>query len=207
MTEYRSPVELVREFHITYGQIIRTESLFDVPEKTMRHSLIDEEVGELTDAYVDHDFVEVIDALADIVYVAVGMAITHGITLNLVNGPFLFLEPAHDTHFEEGTNIANRMISLNYALHKAQNVEEIKVALEDIIEYAYSVAAYYGVDLDEVLEEVQASNLSKLGRDENGENTVVLRREDGKILKGPDFFVPNIAGVLERQKERGLVTS
>jgi predicted HAD superfamily Cof-like phosphohydrolase len=207
MTEYRSPVELVREFHTTYGQVIRTEPLFDVPEKTMRHSLIDEEVGELTDAYADHDFVEVIDALADIVYVAVGMAITHGITLNLVNGPFLFLEPSHATSFEEGTNFANRMISLNYELHKAQTVGEIKIALEDIIEYAYSAAAYYGVDLDEILEEVQASNLSKLGRDENGDNTVVLRREDGKILKGPDFFVPNIAGVLARQKERGLVTS
>ena len=206
MTEYRSPVELVREFHTTYGQIIRTEPLFDVPEKVMRHSLIDEEVGELADAYVDHDFVEVIDALADIVYVAVGMGITHGITLNLVNGPFLFLEPAHSTHFEEGTNLANRMISLNYDLHKAQTTGEIKIALEDIIEYAYSVAAYYGVNLDEILEEVQASNMSKLGRDENGNNTVVLRRDDGKILKGEDFFVPNLAAVLERQKTRGLTT-
>ena len=45
-----------------------------------------------------------------------------------------------------------------------------------------------GMDLDSVLAEVQASNLSKLMPDGS-----VKLREDGKVLKGPHFFAPNIA--------------
>ena len=45
-----------------------------------------------------------------------------------------------------------------------------------------------GMDLDSVLAEVQASNLSKLMPDGS-----VKLREDGKVLKGPNFFQPNIA--------------
>ena len=48
-----------------------------------------------------------------------------------------------------------------------------------------------GIDLDAVLAEVQASNLSKLMPDGS-----VKLREDGKILKGPNFFDPNIARAL-----------
>jgi predicted HAD superfamily Cof-like phosphohydrolase len=43
-------------------------------------------------------------------------------------------------------------------------------------------------------EEVHASNLSKMGRDGKP-----VYREDGKVLKGPDFFVPNLAKVLENK--------
>ena len=45
-----------------------------------------------------------------------------------------------------------------------------------------------GMDLDSVLAEVQASNLSKLMPDGS-----VKLRDDGKVLKGPNFFAPNIA--------------
>lgn len=44
---------------------------------------------------------------------------------------------------------------------------------------------------DQIFQEVQNSNMSKLGEDGNP-----IYREDGKILKGPNYFKPNIEGIL-----------
>jgi len=46
--------------------------------------------------------------------------------------------------------------------------------------------------IEEVFQEIQASNMSKLGADGNP-----IYREDGKVMKGPGYFRPDIAGVLE----------
>ena len=61
-------------------------------------------------------------------------------------------------------------------------------ALADLIYVIYGMAIESGMDLDSVLAEVQASNLSKLMPDGS-----VKLREDGKVLKGPNFFPPNVA--------------
>lgn len=66
-------------------------------------------------------------------------------------------------------------------------------ALGDLIYVVYGMALECGIPLDEVLAEIQASNLSKLGQDGRP-----IYREDGKVLKGPGFFAPDIAGVLAR---------
>jgi len=47
--------------------------------------------------------------------------------------------------------------------------------------------------IEEVFNEIQRSNMSKLGA--NGEP---IYREDGKVLKGPNYFKPNIHGILSR---------
>ena len=61
-------------------------------------------------------------------------------------------------------------------------------ALADLVYVVYGMAIESGMNLDSVLAEVQASNLSKLMPDGS-----VKLREDGKVLKGPNFFQPNIA--------------
>lgn len=68
---------------------------------------------------------------------------------------------------------------------------EIADALADIVYIAYGTALTYGIDLDCVLAEVHKSNMSKLGPD-----GLPIYREDGKILKGPNYFKPNIRGAL-----------
>ena len=67
-------------------------------------------------------------------------------------------------------------------------------ALGDLTYVVYGMALECGIPLDEVLAEIQASNLSKLGADGRP-----IYREDGKVLKGPGFFPPDIAGVLARR--------
>lgn len=64
-------------------------------------------------------------------------------------------------------------------------------ALADIVYVAYGTAHVYGIDLDAVLDEVHASNMTKLGADGRP-----VRRADGKILKGPGYRPPDIAAVL-----------
>lgn len=79
-----------------------------------------------------------------------------------------------------------------------RDVVETADALADLIYVIYGMALEVGIDLDQVLAEVHSSNLSKLMPDGS-----VKRREDGKILKGPNFREPRIAAVLENGIEPG----
>lgn len=68
-------------------------------------------------------------------------------------------------------------------------------ALADIVYVVYGTALTYGIDLDAVLREVHRSNMSKL--DSGGKP---LTRDDGKVIKSEEYFPPDIAAVLNRQK-------
>ena len=70
-------------------------------------------------------------------------------------------------------------------------------ALADLIYVIYGMALETGIDLASVLAEVQRSNMSKLGADGKP-----VYREDGKVLKGPDYFPPNVEAVLRRRRLR-----
>lgn len=67
-------------------------------------------------------------------------------------------------------------------------------ALADIVYVAYGAAVTYGIDLDDVLDEVHRSNMSKMAPD----GRPVLR-PDGKVLKPPSYRPPDVEGTLERQ--------
>lgn len=64
-------------------------------------------------------------------------------------------------------------------------------ALADLIYVIYGMALETGIPLADVLREVQAANLSKLGAD-----GLPIYRADGKVMKGPDYFRPRIDRVL-----------
>lgn len=68
---------------------------------------------------------------------------------------------------------------------------ELADALADIVYIAHGTALVYGIDLDAVLDEVHRSNMSKLGPDGRP-----IYREDGKVLKGPNYTRPNVAAVM-----------
>lgn len=72
-----------------------------------------------------------------------------------------------------------------------RDVIEAADALADLVYVIYGMALEAGIDLDQVLAEVHSSNLSKLMPDGS-----VLRREDGKVLKGPNFRQPDIHSVI-----------
>jgi len=68
-----------------------------------------------------------------------------------------------------------------------KDIVEIADALTDILYVTYGAGHAFGIDLDKCFEEVQRSNMSKLGVDGKP-----IYREDGKVLKGPNFFEPDL---------------
>ena len=76
------------------------------------------------------------------------------------------------------------------------DIVEIADALTDLLYVIYGAGWIYGIDLDATFAEVHRSNMSKLGEDGKP-----IYREDGKIMKGPNFFKPNLVKVLEAQTE------
>jgi predicted HAD superfamily Cof-like phosphohydrolase len=74
---------------------------------------------------------------------------------------------------------------------EARDVVEVADALGDLIYVVCGYALEAGINLKAVVEEIHASNMTKLDADGS-----VIRREDGKILKGPNYLKPDIAAVL-----------
>ena len=127
---FSSIIDAVREFHDRFG-IANAPSLngaLTADVVRLRHRLMAEETDEYLEAALNHDAIEVADALGDQLYILCGTILSHG--------------------------------------------------MQHVIE--------------EVFQEIQASNMSKLGTDGNP-----IYREDGKVMKGPEYFRPDIAGVLE----------
>ena len=71
------------------------------------------------------------------------------------------------------------------------DIVEIADALTDLLYVIYGAGHAYGIDLDECFNEVHDSNMSKLGEDGKP-----IYREDGKVLKGPDYFAPDLEKVM-----------
>jgi predicted HAD superfamily Cof-like phosphohydrolase len=65
---------------------------------------------------------------------------------------------------------------------------EVADALTDILYVTYGAGHAFGINLDQCFEEVQNSNMSKL--DENGKP---IYNDAGKVMKGPNYFKPNLS--------------
>lgn len=195
---YPSPYFLVKEFHETYGQPVRLEPVLEVPEKALRFTLVEEEAEEYEEALDNDDLIEIADALADILYVAYGAAITHGLTIDggrlaaeapegAPTVPTFFIEDARVYLEDVKTAVAGYRLALDN--NDLVGVEE---ALTALVKACYVASYAHGIDIDDVLAEVQRSNLSKLGVD----GKPIYRENDNKVLKGPNFFVPDVEKIL-----------
>ena len=104
------------------------------------------------------------------------------------------------------TDIDKSTMNLRFSLMDEENKEyleaiknndmiEVADALGDMLYILCGTIITHGMQgvIDEVFEEIQRSNMSKLGRDGKP-----IYREDGKVLKGPNYFKPNIAKILNQ---------
>ena len=65
---------------------------------------------------------------------------------------------------------------------------EVADALTDILYVTYGAGHAFGIDLDKCFDEVQNSNMSKLG-----ENGKPVYNDAGKVMKGPNYFKPDLS--------------
>ena len=102
-------------------------------------------------------------------------------------------------------NLSEETVNLRFDLMREENEEYLEAAKNnDLIEIADALGDQlyilcgtilsHGMQykIEEVFEEIQKSNMSKLGADGKP-----IYREDGKVLKGPNYFKPNIESILE----------
>ena len=82
--------------------------------------------------------------------------------------------------------IKEELDELNQAI-KDKDLNEVADALTDILYVTYGAGHAFGIDLDKCFEEVQSSNMSKLGEDGKP-----IYNEKGKVIKGPKYFKPNL---------------
>ena len=83
--------------------------------------------------------------------------------------------------------IKEELAELKDAMEK-KDLLEVADALTDILYVTYGAGHAFGIDLDKCFEEVQNSNMSKL--DKNGNP---LYNESGKVMKGPNYFKPDLS--------------
>ena len=82
--------------------------------------------------------------------------------------------------------IQEELDELNKAINE-KDILEVADALTDILYVTYGAGHAFGIDLDKCFNEVQKSNMSKLGKDGKP-----IYNEHGKVMKGPDYFKPNL---------------
>ena len=70
---------------------------------------------------------------------------------------------------------------------KSKDLKEVADSLTDILYVTYGAGHAFGIDLDKCFDEVQRSNMSKLGEDGKP-----IYNENGKVMKGPKYFEPNL---------------
>lgn len=91
--------------------------------------------------------------------------------------------------------IKEELEELKVALQE-KNLKEVADALTDILYVTYGAGHAFGIDLDKCFEEVQSSNMSKL--DDNGKP---IYDRNGKVMKGPNYFKPNLEKILVYSNE------
>ena len=74
---------------------------------------------------------------------------------------------------------------------KNNDIVEVADALTDILYVTYGAGHSFGVNLDKCFDEVQRSNMSKLGVDGKP-----IYNESGKVMKGPDYFAPDLKKII-----------
>ena len=83
--------------------------------------------------------------------------------------------------------IKEELNELKDAIDK-RDIKEVADALTDILYVTYGAGHAFGIDLDKCFQEVQNSNMSKLGEDGKP-----IYNEAGKVMKGPNYFKPDLS--------------
>ena len=87
--------------------------------------------------------------------------------------------------------IKEELGELKEAMDK-KDLKEVADALTDILYVTYGAGHAFGINLDKCFDEVQKSNMSKLGKDGKP-----IFNEFGKVMKGPDYFKPDLSKFIE----------
>ncbi|KIA73376.1 hypothetical protein ANMWB30_23030 [Arthrobacter sp. MWB30] len=207
-TNYTLPLQRdVALFHDSFGRPnrINTSGPLPLDRITLRIGLLQEEgVKELRKALGKRDPIAVVDSLINTMYVALGALVEMGADYVPQTSPVACASDLDlNVLFVRRRNLAVnrvRLVQLRRAF-EAQNTERSVQLLGIIVEAAQSTLRRAGIDSQPFFDEVQRANMSKLGA--NGRPVIsrgmaVDGFPEGKVLKGPDYSPPDLAGLFRR---------
>lgn len=188
-----------------FNKVYEFNKAFDFPQyddfsnkKTLklRLDLINEEITELFDAYQDSDYVEILDACADILYVAYGMAYTYKINSDdelkeYKTKETLFKSIDIDVNSNDEKNITSYIFNIKKIYSELEtnsnnNDKSWIKNLHDMIMEVYKLQKYMRYDSDKIFSIVHNSNMSKLCKsEEEAQLTVQKYEEEYKSGKSP----------------------
>jgi len=93
---------------------------------------------------------------------------------------------------EEWEELTDEFMDKEGEMYGDFDKQKVAKELADLLYVVYGAADCFDIPIDAVLREVHRSNMSKLGPDGKP-----IRREDGKVLKGPNFSPANLDGIVE----------
>ena len=179
----------VREFHETFRAAVATEPSIETGFEELRAKLIIEEAAETLLAIMSSDEVEFVDGLGDLDYVIEGAAITFGVDLQesfdyafSIYKDMKYVELIG--HLVLGVrHLVQDLTAENYVY--SNRLAYVQSGLTTLKAIVWAIARSGAIPLEKIIEIIHESNMSKLDADGHP-----IFREDGKILKGPNFFTP-----------------
>lgn len=179
-----TPRDCVMEFHTAFElPILAAPEFPSADRRRLRIDLFEEELFETLKASFDDDAVEFADGLGDMVYILWGTALEYGL--------WKTLQRAYIKSDVGSAHILDAWGKLRTAETK-DDLAGVHYLLSVLLGVVYASAKAQDIPLDDVVEAIHASNMSKLVAGKPVINDGVLRPDlpVGKVLKGPDYFKP-----------------
>lgn len=170
--------------------VFENESLIN-----LRLSLIDEEIKELEEATNQNNYIEVIDALADILYVVYGMGSSLGIPL-INEHIFNKIQEFNETNIPDSSDIHILKSYFHFLTQetKNKNYTGVSINLMSIIDTVYIIALKINVDINKAFDIVHNSNMSKFPpTKELAEKTVSWYLENEKRYDSPGYRYSSVS--------------
>lgn len=161
-------------------QVIGFHSLYNVPMAPLQSE--DPEFKHMSNERVSLRLGLITEELAELL--RDGFGIEMQTTYTVTSG-------GREQAFNEQAMKSGKALDAAERAGRYRNGLEVADALGDLVYVIYGFALEMGYDLRAVIQEIHASNLTKLGED----GQPVLR-DDGKVLKGPNYVLPNIREAL-----------
>lgn len=161
-------------------QLIGFHSLYNVPMAPMGNE--DREFSHMDDERVSLRLGLITEELGEL-FEAVGITFEPSYTVERHGQPV--------ATFNEHAMKTGKALQKARAVGRTRNGREVADALGDLVYVIYGMALEMGYDLRDVIQEIHGSNMTKLGEDGKP-----IYREDGKVLKGPNYVQPNIPAAL-----------
>jgi len=181
-------LEQVREFHTVFEHPISDEpyiTVFDEQPKLvqLRYDLLYEEIKEFVDAYENHNIVEMVDALCDILYVSYGAALVFGLDIPQTGAsleydgfnPYILIQH-RDYYFNCIRDFSNYLKLYKIAVSE-KDINKIKNALTDINFMCHLLSFTLNINIDKAFDLVHKSNMTKACKNgqEAGETVNYIR--------------------------------